>query len=280
MSEEKIDGRDYRSFSNWLKQFKAFYFRSIREVLNSWSLIFIALGFAPFMYLVYNASLGSAPPTMKAGLSIGIGTFGAMIVCLYVFGNQLIVDLEDRRYETYRSMPMMPTADLTGRLSAGITISSVAFLTTVLVGLVTGASYSLRGFNSVPVVIAAFAFSCVLWMIVSIPMVMLSSNERYAELLTTITAVIATLITGNNGVMPGAAMVGENLLNIIPNSLSTRVLSYHLIKGGEYTEAGLVPPAMPSSIESLGLLTFYGLISALAGVVLMRKLHNKKVLSK
>ncbi|WP_153550338.1 ABC transporter permease [Candidatus Nanohalobium constans] len=232
------------------------------------------------MYLVYNASLGSAPPTMKAGLSIGIGIFGSMIVCLYVFGNQLIIDLEDQRYETYRSMPMMPTADLAGRLSAGITISSVAFLTTVFIGLVTGASYSVRGLNSIPVIIAAFAFSCVLWMIVSIPMVMTASNERYAELLTTITAVIATLITGNNGVMPEAAMVSENLLNIIPNSLSTRVLSYHLIEGGAYTEAGLVPPAMPSGIESLGLLTVYGVVSALAGVMLVRKLHNKKVLPK
>jgi ABC-2 type transport system permease protein len=88
------------------------------------------------------------------------------------------------------------------------------------------------------------------------------------------------LITGNNGVMPGAAMVSENLLNIIPNSLSTRILSYHLIKGGEYTEAGLVPPAMPSGFEPLGLLAVYGMVSALAGIVLMRKLHNKKVLSK
>ncbi|MBC5793351.1 MAG: ABC transporter permease [Nanohaloarchaea archaeon] len=240
--------------------------------------MFIALGFAPFLYLVYMASFDSAPASMKAGLSIGLGVFGSMIVCLYVFGNQLITDFEDQRYETYRSMPMMPSADLIGRLSAGVMISSVAFLVTILVGAVTGASYSIRGFSSIPIIVAAFVFSCVLWMIVSIPMVMASSNERYAELLTTITAVIATLITGNNGVMPGMAMISQDLLNFIPNSLSTRVLSYHLIGEGGYAEAGLIPPAMPSSMESLGLLAFYGLISAVAGIMLMRKLYNKKVL--
>lgn len=276
MKETKRSSKDYNNVSNWLNQARAFSMRSIREVLNSWSLIFIALGFAPFMYFVYTATLDSAPATMKAGLSIGLGIFGSMIVCLYVFGDQLITDFEDQRYETYRSIPMMPSAELIGRLTAGITISSVSFLVTIFVGLITGASYAIKSLSSVPVILVAFIFSCVLWMIISIPMVIAASNERYAELLTTITAVIATLITGNNGVMPGTAMVSENLLNIIPNSLSTRVLSYHLIEGGSYAEAGLTPPIMPSGIQSIALLVFYGVVSLIIGLVLMRRLHNTR----
>lgn len=264
----------------WTNQVRAFAERNLREIAHSWALLAIAVGFGPFLYLVYLLAWDSVPGTMRASLAIGLGVFGSMLVCLYVFGNQLVVDVEASRYELYRAMPVRPSADLVGRMLAGLVVSCVAFLSTLFVGQLTGASFGLRGLESIPIAVAAFTFSCLLWMVVAVPIVIAANNERYAELLTTLVAVAAVFVTGNNGVTPEMAMIDSELLNVVPNSLSARLLGYHLVEGGEYAEAGLVPPPIPSGFEFVALLALYGLVSLAIGIAFVRtSLYDNEVIA-
>ncbi|OAQ54041.1 hypothetical protein HTG_00505 [Natrinema mahii] len=270
VTEETLDSPTTGSASVWADQVRAFAGRNLREIAHSWTLLSIALGFGPFLYLVYLMAWDSVPAPMRASLAVGLGTFGSMLVCLYVFGNQLVVDIEASRYELYRAMPVRPSADLVGRMIAGLTISCVAFLSTLLAGGLTGASFGIRGPESVPIVVAAFALSCLLWMVVAVPIVIAANNERYAEFLTTMVAVVAVFVTGNNGVVPEMSMVDGELLNVVPNALSARLLGYHLVGGGEYARAGLVPPPMPSGLESVALLGLYGVGALALGIAFVR----------
>lgn len=58
-------------------------------------------------------------PYRKAGVAVSYGMFGAIVASLNSFGQQLAADFEADRYIQYRSLPLVPSADLAGRAVAG-----------------------------------------------------------------------------------------------------------------------------------------------------------------
>ncbi|GAB3021660.1 ABC transporter permease [Natronobiforma cellulositropha] len=254
-----------------VNQTYAFTARSLREVAGSVTLLFWVLGFPPVMYLLYATQNSDAPATLAATTSVGIAVFGAIFVCLYLFGNQLVIDVEARRYAAYRTMGISAAADLSGRLLAGLVLGAVAFAATVATGVATGASYGLRGPESVPIVVLAGVLTCLFWMIVAIPLVLATSNERVAEWTTTLVAVGAFALTGFNGVLPELSPLEGEVLNLLPNTLPTRLLVYHLVPAESWADLGTAPPVMPAGPEYVALLVSYTVVALAVGVVLVNR---------
>ncbi|SEQ94087.1 ABC transporter permease [Natrinema salaciae] len=255
----------------WLEQAEAFTRRSLQEVRNSRLMLAWVIAFPAIMYLLQTTQEASGSAVSDAIVSIGIGILGSMFVCLFVFGNQLATDLEDRRYVVYRSMPISPLADLTGRMAAGLVLAASAFTVTIVAGLATGASYGLRGPESVPIVLAAGVLTCLFWMVVAIPFVVAAGNKRIASMATTLVAVTAFILTGLNGAVPSQSVIDGPALNYLPNTLPTRLLVYHLVPAENWTELGVAPPGMPTGPAFLALLAAYAVLSTVAGTMLVNR---------
>lgn len=255
----------------WLNQVRAFSERSLREVSGSMTMVFWVLGFPAGMYLLYTSQRPGAPAALDATISIGIAVLGAMFVCLYLFGNQLVLDVEENRYAAYRSMPVSPSADLSGRMLAGLVLGSGAFASALIAGIVSGASYGLRGPESILIALLGGVLTCVFWMIVAIPLVIYVENERIAEWTTTLVAMGAFVVTGFNGALPETTPLEGEILNLLPNTLPTRLLVYHLVPAENWAEIGVSPPAMPAGPEYVVLLVIYALVALVLGVTLVNR---------
>lgn len=262
----------------WTNQVRAFAERSLREIARSRIMLFWVFGFPPAMYLLYTVAMGNGDisPAQRASFALGIGMFGAILVCLYVFGNQFVTDVEDHRYAAFRALPISPSADLAGRMLVGLVLAFAALLSTLAVAALTGASFGFRGIESIPVVLVAGVLSCVLWMVVAIPIVVVADSERYAEFITTGLATGAFVLTGFNGVLPTVSPLDVRVLNYLPNALPTRLLAYHLIDTSQWAEIGLAPATMPTGVAYLGLLFVYAVVFLVVGaVVLNRGLYKR-----
>lgn len=255
----------------WLSQVRAFAERSLREVAGSMTMLFWVLGFPAGMYLLYTMQRSGTPPALDATTSIGIAVLGAMFVCLYLFGNQLVLDVEEDRYAAYRSMPLSPAADLSGRMLAGLVLGTGAFASALIAGIATGGSYGLRGPESILIVLLAGMLTCVFWMVVAIPLVIYVENERVAEWTTTLVAMGAFVLTGFNGALPETSPLEGEVLNLLPNTLPTRLLVYHLVPAESWVELGIAPPAMPAGPEYVVLLISYTLVALIGGVVIINR---------
>lgn len=256
----------------WLEQAGAFTRRNLQEVRNSGIMLLWILAFPALMYSLQTVQGAGTTATADASASIGIGVLGSMFVCLFVFGNQLATDLEDRRYVAYRSMPISPSAELTGRMAAGLVLAAGAFTATIVVGLITGASYGLRGPESIPIVLVAGVLTCLIWMVVAIPFVIAAGNKRVATLATTFVAVTTFVLTGLNGAVPAQSVIDGPVLNYLPNTLPTRLLIAHLVPAESWTGLGIAPPAMPAGPEFLALLAIYAVLAVVAGTMLVNRM--------
>lgn len=262
--------------SVWLSQVRAFTERCLREVMNSWTMLLTVLALPAGLQLFYGVMWEDMPATMLSSATVGTAVFGAMYICLYIFGYLLAGDLEDRRYEAYRSMPLSPSADLSGRMLAGIALAAVAFVLTILAGVVTGGSFAIRGLASVPIAVLAFLLTCVFWMILAVPFVVYTENERVAEYAVPMIGMLGYMGTGFNGVMVELAPIEGEVLNYLPNTLPTRLLVYHLVPAGDWAEIGVAPPAMPTGPEYVVLMAVYALIAVAVGTVVVNKALYKR----
>ncbi|WP_247002569.1 ABC transporter permease [Halosolutus gelatinilyticus] len=253
----------------WLTQVRAFTERCLREVRNSWTMLSVVLALPAGMQLLFGMQSEDVPAELVAAMAIGTGTFGAMYICLYIFGYQLAGDLADRRYEAYRSMPLFPSADLAGRMLSGLVLAGVAFVLTLAAGVYTGASFGLRGPASIPIVLLAFVVTCAFWMIVAMPFILYAQNERVAEYAVPMLAIVGYIGTGINGASVELSPIEGEVLNYLPNTLPTRLLVYHLVPGDAWTDAGVVPPALPTGPEYIVLLVAYGALALAVGTVLL-----------
>lgn len=262
----------------WTRQVSAFVRRYLREVVRNKTILFWSLGFPTVFYLLTITtfiSMGDIPadlrPAVKGTTAISYGVFGSVIVCLNAFGQQLVTDIEDDRYTEFRSLPLSPSADLVGRLLAGLLFAGTAFLFVVAVSVATGAGYTIRGVESLPIVVFGFALTAVVWMVVALLIVVAVGNARYANIISLSLALASYFGTGFNGVTVESFNGPDWILNALPNTLTARLLSYHLIDIGSWEAAGLAPPEPPTSPEHLGLLVAYGVVFLAVGAVVTNK---------
>ncbi|MFC7081173.1 ABC transporter permease [Halorussus caseinilyticus] len=267
----------------WNRQVGAFVRRYLREVVRDRTVLFWSLGFPTVFYLLTITTfiqMSQIPDELhaavKATTALSYGVFGSVVVCLNAFGQQLVTDIEDERYTEFRSLPLSPSADFVGRLVAGLLFAFVAFLFVVAVSVATGAGYVLRGPESILVVALAFVLMAVVWMVIALLIVLTVGNARYANIISLSVALASYFGTGFNGTDVTSFAGSDWLLNALPNTLATRLMTYHLADIQEWEPAGLAPPDPPSSLAYLGLLAVYGVVFLGIGTVLTKKILYKE----
>ena len=256
--------------SAWLDQVGAFAYRTTRDVSRSWTVLGVAVGLPPVMYLLLTATR-EFPPTQKGLFAVGIAVLGATIASLTVFGSQLAVDADDRRFHAYRSMAVSPSADVVGRMLAGVGVAAVSLLVGLLVGVATGAPIGVAGVVPAVTAFGGFVGVSVVFASLAVPVVVAANDEQYAQFALSLIAVFAFMLTGYNGIVPSVAVLDEAVVRLLPNTLGTRAMALQLVTtdGVEITQTDGWP----------ALLAGYALAATGVAVALVRRgLYDRGVL--
>lgn len=248
----------------WVAQASGFTYRTLRDVSRSWSVLAVAVGLPPIMYLLVTTTR-SFDPTTKGLFAVGIAVLGAMIASLTVFGSQLAVDLETDRFVAYRSMAVRPSADFAGRVVAGLVVAALALVVGLGVGVLDSAPISVTGVLPIVISLASFLGLSVVFMAVAVPIVVAANNEQYAQFVLSLVAVFAFMLTGYNGMLSSVAVLSESISGFLPNVLATRTIAVQLVTSENITRVGFA-----AERGRLVPLVVYGIGAALLGVLLTR----------
>jgi len=256
----------------WVAQASGFTYHTLRDVSRSWSVLAVAVGLPPIMYLLVTATR-SFDPTTKGLFAVGIAVLGAMIASLTVFGSQLAVDLEADRFVAYRSMAVRPSADFAGRVVAGLVVAALALVVGLGVGVLDSAPISITGVLPAVVSLAAFLGLSVVFMALAVPVVVAANNEQYAQFVLSLVAVFAFMLTGYNGMLSSVAVLSESISGFLPNVLATRTIAVQLVTSENITRVGFA-----AERGRLQPLVAYSIGAALLGVLLTRwQLYDKGI---
>ncbi|SDJ85395.1 ABC-type multidrug transport system, permease component [Halovenus aranensis] len=268
----------------WVTQTKAFALRNLRAMLRTKATIIWGFGFPAFWYFLTSLvflpdaeEVGGAATLadVKGSTAVSLGLFGVLTVTLVAFAGGLSADLTAKRYRKLRSLPVAPSADFAGRYLAGVAVAAVAYVLVLLVGLVDGAAYTLRGPGSIPVVVGSFLLFSLVGVSVAVLVTRLVEDSELVVGITNAILLVSFFLTGYNGTSP--ALLPEEshwLVNVAPNSLATRLQTWHLTEIPATTpagveQAGLTPPALPVGLGFVALLTTWALVFGGAAAYLM-----------
>lgn len=260
----------------WFRQTRAFARRYLRENSRDrigafWSFAFPALWYALTVHLGMVPNLGTGNrPLAKAVLGISFGVFGALTVSLVGFSGQLASDLHEKRYRKFRSLPLYPSADLAGRFVSGSILGVLSFATVLVVAAIDGATYRPASVLSLLVVPLGVVFFCLVGMVGGLLTTLAIPRPEHATTVGTGVLIVVFFGTGYNGLVTTAFQGAPWLLNVIPNSVATRLTVFHLTDL-DWTLAGLAPPPAPSSFEHLLILGGYAVGFATLGVVVTNR---------
>jgi ABC-2 type transport system permease protein len=267
---------------SFLQQVRAFTMRSLRELFRSRVALFWAVGWPVFWYgltmLFFIPDIsGEALDIAKSTNAINFGMFGAFTVALVTFSENVSSDLQEKRYRKFRSMPISPLADMTGRFLAGYAMALVSFLTLLVVGYLHGGALAI-GLVSIPVVLVALFLFAVVGMAIAVVVVSIINRGEYVTAITTTILLILFFVTGFNGVQPATVPEGSRwAVNVLPNSLATRVSIHHLTNfspADTAEDAQLSPPDLPTEPEFLLLLVGWGVaLLAVSGLVMWGRVY-------
>ncbi|MFC7058164.1 ABC transporter permease [Halovenus salina] len=268
----------------WLTQTKAFALRNLRSMLRTKATIIWGFGFPAFWYFL--SSLIFLPDAediggtatladVKGSTAVSLGLFGVLTVTLVAFAGGLSADLTAKRYRKLRSLPVAPSADFAGRYLAGVAVAAVAYVLVLLVGLLDGAAYSLQGPGSIPVVAGTFLLFSLVGVSVAVLVTRLVEDSELVVGITNAILLVSFFLTGYNGTTPSLLPEQSQwLVNVAPNSLATRLQTWHLTDIPATTpaglkEAGLTPPELPVSVAFVALLAAWALAFGVAAAYLM-----------
>jgi ABC-2 type transport system permease protein len=265
----------------WYGQARSFAERFARELFRNRTVLFWTIAFPVGFYILtitVFVDTGDIPaqylPEVKAGIAIGYGMFGAIIASLNAFGQQLAADFEAGRYVQYRSLPLSPTADLAGRMIAGLALSLVAFGATLVAAVATGAEFALSSPVSIPVIAVALVTFAAFWMVASVLVSVVVREARYASIITVSIALVAYFLTGYNGTDPSVYAGPQAALNLMPHTLATRLVTDHAVQYGD--TSALTPPAIPDATFGIAVLVLYAVGALIVGSLVMRHVVYRK----
>lgn len=268
-----------RNSGVWVQQTRAFTTRYARQLFRTKAVLFWTMAFPAGFYLltimvtIPDEAFGANEAAIKATIAVSYGMFGAIIAALNSFTEQLGSDVDEDRYVQYRALSIAPTADLAGRMTAGVVLTAVAFGFVLVVAVVTGASFSPKSAATPLLVAGTLLTFAVFWMVLAVCVAVFVRDRRYASIITVSVAMIAYMLTGYNGTNPTMYHGPEALLNFMPHTLATRLIADQLVTGAG---AGLAPPAVPATLPGFGLMTVYAGVTLVAGVAVMRAVLYKR----
>jgi ABC-2 type transport system permease protein len=267
--------------ADWLKQTKAFFYRSTLELFRSRAALFWALAWPTIFYLLVRVfMLGStgprraSPSEMKALYAISLGMFGAFTVSFVLFARAFTNDLEQKRYRKIRSLPVAPSADLVGRLLGAFAFALVSFWFVVGVGYLDGAAVRFEGALAVPATVLGLFLFCLVGVSAAVLLASVMYQGEYFAAIANSVLVVLYFGTGFNGIGPGLLPAGTQwVVNWAPNALATRVLIHYLVDT-DATAPVLTPPAIPSGPDHLLLLVGFAVVFlAVSTLVMYRRIY-------
>lgn len=250
------------------RQVRAFVLRSCRRLKHDRSALFWTVAAPMFYYAFFG--LQAESPLARASTALVFGVFGALAASMFVFASNLGTDLRRGRYRKLRAMPVSPWADLVGRYLAGLAFGFTSFTAVLVVGLATGARFGGVTPLSIAAVVASLGLLCLIG--TSAGMLAASVVQNSQRINAIGNAFVAGLffLTGYNGLDPGILPASvRGLVNVVPNSLATRLLVDALLPAMQDTD--LVPPPIPSGPEPYALLAAYVLVLTPISAVVMRR---------
>ncbi|MFC7138052.1 ATP-binding cassette domain-containing protein [Halobaculum litoreum] len=139
-------------------------------------------------------------------------------------------------------------------------------------GVALDGTLAIRSVISIPVVLAALVLFCLFAMGAAVLVASVLDDGEYVVGVTNMCTLALFFLTGYNGLLPAMAPGPlSDLVNVLPNSLATRLAVYHLVPVGSGTGTPLVPPALPTGATSALLLVGYAVAGVVLGAVLMRR---------
>lgn len=259
-------------------QVRAFTERSLRETIRNKMVIFWCFGFPLFWYiLTFFLFIKPHTPTKyldlaKATNAISFGIFGALDVSMVGFSIDMADDLVNKRYRLYRALPVSPLADFFGRFFGGFIFSLGSFSFIMIAGYIHGAKIALRGWAAIPIVFVSLLFLCLFCVGVGLIIARGANDPRYANGISLTIMMILFFITGYNGITPNMFPGKTWLINYIPNSLATRLITYYLLdvnsfEGSPLTNRGEI--AMPHGPLFLLLFFAYAIVLLIIATLIM-----------
>lgn len=255
----------------WQRQTRAFAVRTLRELFRNRAALVWGVAAPAFFFLVFGVLLGD-PGVQRGANAVVFGVFGAFSVSLVIFATALSADLKAKRYRKLRSLPVSPAADVLGRFTGGLALALVSFVLVLTLGVALDGTLAIRSVVSIPVVLAALVLFCLLAMGAAVLVASVLDDGEYVVGVTNMCTLALFFLTGYNGLLPAMAPgpLGD-LVNVLPNSLATRLAVHHLVPVGSGTGTPLVPPALPTGATSALLLVGYAVAGVVLGAVVMRR---------
>ncbi|NUE01229.1 ABC transporter permease [Halorubraceae archaeon YAN] len=267
-----------------VRQSVAFLYRYVRVLRYRPVGLLWMLGFPAAFYLITIATFidfstipASYHGAVRATTALSYGIFGAVLVSLTTVSGGLVSDLEADRTGVYRSIGVSPAADLAGRVGSALCIAAVSVLVVIGVSLLTGATYTIS-VTAVPIVVVAFIGSVLPWIVIAYVVAISTKSKRYATLIAVSLALVSYFATGFNGTVPATFTADPAWLNVLPNTLSTRILIANTVAISDAAGAGLAPPALPTDWTAVGILVGYASVAVgILHAIGIKRLYNGRI---
>ncbi|MDJ1434841.1 ABC transporter permease [Halostagnicola sp. A-GB9-2] len=259
------------------RQVTAFIVRTVREIRRNkaslfWCLVFPSAFFAFNLFVFVN--IGTVVPENRApvigSVAITFGVLGVLFVALYVFSQQFVSDLEHGNYLKFRTTSLTPLSDLGGRLLASIMLAFVSLGVVLIFAIFLGGEYQFRSITSIPVVIGTVVALTTVWVVIGMGIATVISDTRTVTVVSISLVLGAFFLTGFNGGNPQFFAPNAEWLDAFPNSLSARILLYHMI---DISADQMPEPGIPGMTQHL-LMAGYGIGSFGIGLLLTHRFHR------
>jgi len=255
----------------WWQQALAFTRRHVQQLVRSRVVLFLIVGW-PLLWFALAVGLfvEEADPNQIAAIGVQFGLFGALTVTLAVFSGEFARDLASDRYRKFRALPLAPTADLAGRFLAGSLVGALSYVATVVGAYVAGGQFTGWVYPSVwiPIILTLLVF-CLIATSVAVVFAAVFPKPEYMTTIAVIGALIVFYITGQSRVVPWMIPGDPSFVNLVPNSLATRLQITAWIEAGAGTTEFMTPPPAPDLARHGSLLVGYaaGLVAVSIGTV-------------
>jgi ABC-2 type transport system permease protein len=254
----------------WTLQTRAFTRRHLQQVLRNKVIVFLTVAWPVLWYFLtveffINVPEGTDLGPIRAANGINYGLFGAFTVTIAVFAGEFARDLDSHRYRKLRTMPIAPTADLTGRFLAGGTLGVISYAIMILVAYLTGASFTSLTLWTIVILVSTLTLICLVALGLALVLSLVIPKPEYMTTIAVVIVLMSYTITGFNGLSPELIAGNAGIVNYLPNSLATRM------QVAVWTTEQITPPEAPDSLEYLGLLAGYITILLAISVLIMQR---------
>ncbi len=255
----------------WVQQTLTFARRTVVTQMKNRRAVVASFGF-PVLYYVLDTRLfiqgtGSVVAVERAAMAVSFGMFGAFLIALVGFAQQLSGDLTQKRYRKFRSLPISPSADFAGRLLGGYVVSVVAYALLFAIGYLDGGAFDALGPISTVVVLGTLLAFCLVAMAVATLFAVVLRGDNAFQV-SMFVLLVAYFVTGFNGL--SVSILPDSLrgaMNYVPNSLATRIQFAYTVGHPSVFS----PPALPNTAAFGALLVVYAVVSGAIATLLLRR---------